>query len=234
MHVRVFLARYRGYALCPECGGARLRKEALYVRVGGKNLGEIVQMNIAEAQNFFLALELDPGRGRHRRQDPRRDPPAAEIPERRRPRIPHARPPFRHAFRRRGAAHPTRDLARLAAGRRLLCARRAFHRTAQPRHRPPHPHPGRTARAGQHDRRGRARSRRDARLGPHRRPGTRSRRARRQDRFRRPHDDAAGRRQPLADRASTCAAICASPPGASGARWTRARSCASPARACTT
>ena len=37
VHVRVFLSRYRGYALCPECKGARLRKEALYVRVGGKN-----------------------------------------------------------------------------------------------------------------------------------------------------------------------------------------------------
>ncbi len=58
LHVRVFLSRYRGYALCPECKGARLRKEALYVRVGGKNLGEVVRMNIAEAQQFFESLEL--------------------------------------------------------------------------------------------------------------------------------------------------------------------------------
>jgi excinuclease ABC subunit A len=60
MHVRVFLSRYRGYALCPECKGARLRKEALYVRVGGKNLAEVVRMNIADAQRFFLSLELSP------------------------------------------------------------------------------------------------------------------------------------------------------------------------------
>ena len=60
LHVRVFLSRYRGYALCPECKGARLRKEALYVRVGGRNLAEIVRMNIAEAQEFFLALALSP------------------------------------------------------------------------------------------------------------------------------------------------------------------------------
>jgi excinuclease ABC subunit A len=60
VHVRVFLSRYRGYALCPECKGARLRKEALYVRVGGLNLAEIVRMNIAEAQDFFLALSLSP------------------------------------------------------------------------------------------------------------------------------------------------------------------------------
>jgi excinuclease ABC subunit A len=60
LHVRVFLSRYRGYALCPECKGARLRKEALYVRVGGKNLADITRMNIAEAYGFFTSLELSP------------------------------------------------------------------------------------------------------------------------------------------------------------------------------
>jgi len=60
LHVRVFLSRYRGYARCPDCGGARLRKEALYVRVGEKNLGEVVKLNIAEAQTFFETLELTP------------------------------------------------------------------------------------------------------------------------------------------------------------------------------
>ena len=58
--MRVFLSRYRGYALCPECKGARLRKEALYVRVGGRNLAEVVRMNIAEAQQFFDTLDLSP------------------------------------------------------------------------------------------------------------------------------------------------------------------------------
>jgi excinuclease ABC subunit A len=60
LHVRVFLSRYRGYARCPECNGARLRKEALYVRVGGKNLADVVRLNIAEAQAFFDGLELAP------------------------------------------------------------------------------------------------------------------------------------------------------------------------------
>lgn len=60
LHVRVFLSRYRGYALCPECQGARLRKEALYVRVGGKNMRDVVRMNIAEALGFFERLELGP------------------------------------------------------------------------------------------------------------------------------------------------------------------------------
>jgi excinuclease ABC subunit A len=58
LHVRVFLSRYRGYALCPECKGGRLRKEALYVRVGGRNMAEVVRMNIAEARCFFDTLEL--------------------------------------------------------------------------------------------------------------------------------------------------------------------------------
>jgi len=60
VHVRVFLSRYRGYTECPECGGARLRKEALYVRIGGRTLGEVSRMNIAQAQAFFVAIEFTP------------------------------------------------------------------------------------------------------------------------------------------------------------------------------
>ncbi len=59
VHVRVFLSRYRGYTECPDCHGARLRKEALYVRVGGKTLAEVSRMNIAAAHHFFGALDLD-------------------------------------------------------------------------------------------------------------------------------------------------------------------------------
>ena len=58
VHVRVFLSRYRGYTVCPDCGGSRLRPEALYIRVGGKNVADVVRLNIAEAQQFFCALEL--------------------------------------------------------------------------------------------------------------------------------------------------------------------------------
>ena len=46
--------------MCPDCGGSRLRPEALYIRVGGKNLADVVRMNIAEAQDFFDSLELSP------------------------------------------------------------------------------------------------------------------------------------------------------------------------------
>jgi excinuclease ABC subunit A len=60
VHVRVFMSRYRGYAQCPECGGSRLRREALYVRVAGKTLADIVVMNNAEAYRFFLDIGFSP------------------------------------------------------------------------------------------------------------------------------------------------------------------------------
>lgn len=56
---RVLKARYMGKTLCPECHGARLRKEALNVRVGGKNIAEIVAMTIGELSEFFANLQLD-------------------------------------------------------------------------------------------------------------------------------------------------------------------------------
>jgi len=60
VHVRVFLARYRGYTECADCGGSRLRKEAINVRVGGKTIAEIARMNIARAYGFFETIELPP------------------------------------------------------------------------------------------------------------------------------------------------------------------------------
>ncbi len=58
LHVRVFLAKYRGYTRCPECDGQRLRSEARDVRVGGKSLPEICQLSIKNAAQFFETLEL--------------------------------------------------------------------------------------------------------------------------------------------------------------------------------
>jgi excinuclease ABC subunit A len=60
LHVRVFLSRYRGYAKCPDCGGSRLRKEALNARIGGKTIADAGRMNIAHALDFFSHLELTP------------------------------------------------------------------------------------------------------------------------------------------------------------------------------
>ena len=58
MHMRVFYARYRGFSRCPECEGARIRKDALYVKIKGLHIGEIVEQTIGHARVFFDDLEL--------------------------------------------------------------------------------------------------------------------------------------------------------------------------------
>ncbi len=56
---RVRLAHFRGKTVCPECGGQRLRFDALCVRIGGLNISELVSMTIDEAAAWFAALELN-------------------------------------------------------------------------------------------------------------------------------------------------------------------------------
>jgi excinuclease ABC subunit A len=58
LHIRVFLSRYRGYALCPECEGGRLRREALNVRVQGKTITEVCALSVQDAYQFFNELRL--------------------------------------------------------------------------------------------------------------------------------------------------------------------------------
>ncbi len=60
VHVRVFMSRYRAYTECPACRGARLRPEALWVRLGECNIAQVSRMNIARAQQFFDTLRLSP------------------------------------------------------------------------------------------------------------------------------------------------------------------------------
>ncbi len=68
LHVRVMLSKYRGYAVCPECKGQRLRAEARAVRIGrddasasgAKNICEAAALTIAAAHAFFDAVELTP------------------------------------------------------------------------------------------------------------------------------------------------------------------------------
>jgi excinuclease ABC subunit A len=55
---RVLLSRYRGRTTCPDCQGYRLRKEALYVKVGGKNIGELGEMPVNELSQWFQELKL--------------------------------------------------------------------------------------------------------------------------------------------------------------------------------
>jgi excinuclease ABC subunit A len=70
LHVRVMLSKYRGYALCPECKGQRLRAEARAVRIGdsemgndggeGRNICEAAALTIGAAHRFFSTLTLTP------------------------------------------------------------------------------------------------------------------------------------------------------------------------------
>ena len=56
---RVMKARYTGKTVCPDCGGSRLRKEALYVKIGGKTIADLVVMPVETLADFFASLELD-------------------------------------------------------------------------------------------------------------------------------------------------------------------------------
>src|SRR5262249_53670712 len=56
MHIRVFLARWRGYSPCPSCGGSRLRPEARAVRLGGRDITEVAAMTVADALRYLDAL----------------------------------------------------------------------------------------------------------------------------------------------------------------------------------
>lgn len=64
LHVRVFLAKYRGYTKCGDCGGQRLRQAARDVKIGGRSLPAIVDMSISDAYEFFEKLSLSEERSK--------------------------------------------------------------------------------------------------------------------------------------------------------------------------
>ena len=55
---KYMLSRYSGKTVCQECGGSRLRKEALYVKVGGKNIHDLLGMNVEQLHAFFNTVQL--------------------------------------------------------------------------------------------------------------------------------------------------------------------------------
>ena len=57
---KYMLNRYSGRTVCTECGGSRLRKEAMYVKVGGKNIHELLCMDVSSLLSFLRDLELTP------------------------------------------------------------------------------------------------------------------------------------------------------------------------------
>ncbi|HTK81439.1 MAG TPA: excinuclease ABC subunit UvrA [Bacteroidota bacterium] len=58
IYYRVFLSRYRGYTTCDQCKGARLRPEALHIKIDGKSIFDLVRDTIASTHGFFGRLEL--------------------------------------------------------------------------------------------------------------------------------------------------------------------------------
>lgn len=55
---RVMLARYRGKTVCPDCHGSRLKPGALYVKVGGRSIADLVKLPITDLKAFFSTLQL--------------------------------------------------------------------------------------------------------------------------------------------------------------------------------
>ncbi|HEX6901193.1 MAG TPA: excinuclease ABC subunit UvrA [Thermoanaerobaculia bacterium] len=60
VHVRVLLARYRAYNPCPECGGSRLRPEAVAVRLEGKNVPELTAMSVERLRSWLRERRWTP------------------------------------------------------------------------------------------------------------------------------------------------------------------------------
>ncbi len=57
---RVMLARFRGKTICPSCKGTRLKREAGYVKIGGKSIMDLVDMPVSRLCDFFQTLTLSP------------------------------------------------------------------------------------------------------------------------------------------------------------------------------
>jgi excinuclease ABC subunit A len=57
---RVMVSRYRGYTVCPDCKGSRIRKDANYVKVGGHAIGDLLNIELTDLRQHFLNLQLGP------------------------------------------------------------------------------------------------------------------------------------------------------------------------------
>ena len=158
--IESYVERLASVQPCPECGGTRLRKESLAIRVGGLNIAEVTRKSVKAAAEFFDGLGTQrvvrgspapyrQGTG-DRPPHPERDPGAAGIPDQRRAGLPDAGSDRRHAGGRGGAAHPSGDPDRQLADGRPLHPGRAQHRPAPAGQRPAAQHAEAAARPRQH------------------------------------------------------------------------------------
>ncbi len=57
--VRVFLSRYRSYAVCGTCNGTRFKPETLLYRLAGRTISDVYSLNVTDAASFFTALDVN-------------------------------------------------------------------------------------------------------------------------------------------------------------------------------
>ncbi len=178
--IREEMEKYMNIRPCPVCQGARLRKESLFVKVGGLNIHEVTEKSIRQALDFFARLELNP----REREIARRI--LKEISERlgfllnvgldylTLSRL------LGHPLGRRIRADPPGHADRVRPGGRALHPRRAQHRPAPAGQRPAPRHAEEAAGPGQHHPGGGARRRNHSggRLRPGPRPRSRGPRGR--------------------------------------------------------
>ena len=169
------LERFMSATPCPDCGGRRLKPEALAVKVRGRAIDALTGMTLEDAKAFFASFEAAAARAGDRREDPEGDRGPARVPERRRHRLPLARPGVGDALGRRGAADPPRDADRLEADGGPLRPRRALDRPPPEGQPQAHRHAEGDARPREHGRRRRARRGDDPVGRPRRRPRARAR-----------------------------------------------------------
>lgn len=61
LHIRVFLSKYKTYETCPECGGSRLKKDSLFVKISDRNIFEIQSMPVSDLNSFFNSDSFNNG-----------------------------------------------------------------------------------------------------------------------------------------------------------------------------
>ena len=128
--MREELSKYQASHPCETCHGARLKPEALAVKVAMRDISSVTKLSVTDALTWFTALPDQPRRSatRHRHLDPQGDRRAHRLPQQCRPRLPQPRSHIGHAVRRREPAHPPRQPDRQRPLRRALRAGRAQHR----------------------------------------------------------------------------------------------------------
>ena len=169
------LEKFMSATPCPDCGGRRLKPEALAVKVRGRAIDALTGMTLEDAKAFFATFDALPREREIAGKILKEIEDRLGFLERRRHRLPLARARLGDPLRRRGAADPPRDADRVEADGGPLRPRRALHRPPPEGQPQAHRHAEGDARPREHGRRRRARRGDDPVGRPRRRPRSRGR-----------------------------------------------------------